>query len=154
MAFEVFTREEVTAFPSNVDDLCVRFLFRNGSTEGEAPTVFPLFGGQDESLSYGDFVSNMAEFAIMSPEQWCVTCQSDVLFCQAYGARKDYSLATQNGSGLSNAVAGVIGALVTMGVVSLAGLIPFLMRRRRASAKAASPMRHEKGSISSQGSSV
>ncbi|KAF1929502.1 phosphoglycerate mutase-like protein [Didymella exigua CBS 183.55] len=154
MAFEVFTSQNATVFPSNVEDLRVRFLFRNGSTEGEAPTAFPLFGGQDESLLYTDFVSKMKGFAIMSPEQWCGTCQSDALFCQSYSARKAGSQAERTGSGISNVVAGVIGAFVTLGVIGLVGLILFCARRCRTSAKVASPIRSDKGSISSQRSSV
>lgn len=67
MTFELFTEEDVTTFPSNAKDLRVRFLFRNRSIEGEAPKAFPLFGGQEKSLTYGDFVSNMMRFAITSP---------------------------------------------------------------------------------------
>lgn len=72
MAFEVFTPEDVTAFP-NTEELRIRFLFRNGSTEGEAPKVFPLFGGQDESLSYSDFEAKMKSFAITSPDYFFAT---------------------------------------------------------------------------------
>ncbi|KAF3039993.1 hypothetical protein E8E11_006628 [Didymella keratinophila] len=117
MAFEVFTPDDVIAFPS-VADLRVRFMFRNGSTEGEAPTVYPLFGGQEQSLPYNDFVSKMKEFAITSPEQWCSTCRSDALFCQAYSARDTASNSGRTHSVMSNTIAGAIGALVTLEAVA------------------------------------
>ncbi|KAJ8112455.1 hypothetical protein OPT61_g5174 [Boeremia exigua] len=144
MAFELFTSQDVTAFPSNTDDLRVRFLFRNGSTQGEAPTAFPLFGGQDESLPYADFVAKMTDFAITSPEQWCDTCQSDALFCQAYSASSQAtSQANSSAGGLSNAAAGAIGAVVALVAVGLVGLVVVLMRRRRTS-KTASPTHDER----------
>lgn len=59
MAFELFTVDNVASFPSSTDDLRVRFLFRNGTTEGDVLTTFPLFGGQEGSLSYSDFVSGL-----------------------------------------------------------------------------------------------
>ncbi|KAH6612410.1 histidine phosphatase superfamily [Boeremia exigua] len=153
MAFELFTSQDVAAFPSDAADLRVRFLFRNGSTQGEAPTAFPLFGGQDESLPYTDFVSKMTEIAITSPEQWCGTCQSEALFCQAYSSRTAEAQTGGSGSSMSNAAAGAIGAAVTLGVVGLAALIVFFVRRRRNS-KVATATHAEKGSVSSQASDV
>jgi hypothetical protein len=153
MAFELFTPGDVTAFPSNAEDLRVRFLFRNGSMQGDVLTVFPLFGGQEDDLGYREFAEKMKGFAITSPEQWCGTCQSEALFCQSYNARNSRLQAAGKSAGMSNVVAGVIGAMVTLGVVCLTGLIAFLLVRRRSSASVAS-VRDEKGSISSQGSSV
>lgn len=153
MTFEVFTPGDVTSFPS-VADLRVRFLFRNGSTEGEAPTVYPLFGDQEQSTPYNVFVSKMKEFAITSPEQWCSTCRSDALFCQAYSAQDNVSESGNTHSGISNAVAGAIGAMVTLGVVSLAASAVFFFLRRRASAKVALLAQSKNRSISSQDSNV
>ncbi|KAH7391860.1 histidine phosphatase superfamily [Pyrenochaeta sp. MPI-SDFR-AT-0127] len=140
MAFEIFTSENVTSFPSTSDDLRVRFLFRNGSITGESPRVFPLFGGQDTSLPYGEFVSKMQKFAITSPEQWCGICKSELLFCEAYSARdaSTEQTAERNGTGMSNTVAGVIGAMVTLGVVAIIGAVAFFMWRKRG--RAASPV--------------
>lgn len=153
MAFEVFTRGDVTAFP-NVDDLRVRLMFRNGSTKGEASRAYPLFGGQEQSLPYNDFVSKMKEFAINSPEQWCSTCRSDALFCQAYSARDNASKFGRTHSAISNAIAGVIGALSTLGFIGLGGLLFVLIRRRRSAINAGSAESNVKGSIISQGSSM
>ncbi|KAL1646705.1 hypothetical protein SLS61_007780 [Didymella pomorum] len=153
MAFEVFTRGDVTAFP-NVDDLRVRLMFRNGSTKGEASRAYPLFGGQEQSLPYNDFVSKMKEFAINSTEQWCSTCRSDALFCQAYSARDNASKFGRTHSAMLNAIAGVIGALSTLGIIGLGGLLFVLIRRRRSAINAGSAESNVKGSIISQGSSM
>lgn len=153
MAFELFTTEDVTSFPATTDDLRIRFAFRNGSTAGDVPTVFPLFGSQEASLSYADFTSRMSEFAITSPEQWCGTCQSEALFCEAYNARSAKAQAEGKSKGMSNAVAGVIGAFVTLGLVGLAGAFAFLVLRRRRS-KDAVVIYEDKGSISSKSDSV
>lgn len=151
MAFELFTEQNVTAFPE-VENLRIRFLFRNGSTQGQAPTVFPLFGSEEETIPYFEFVSKMGEFAITSPEQWCGTCQSEALFCEAYSARS--TIAQNANSGLSNAAAGAIGAAVAIAVTGLFGLAIWLFRRRRATAKVTSSTSNDKTSIFSQGSSA
>ena len=132
MAFELFTSEDVTSFPSAINDLRVRFLFRNGSIEGEAPRAFPLFGGQDESMPYTEFTSKMKAFAITSPEQWCSTCRSDALFCESFEINKTKSQNEIQRTGMSNTVAGVIGAMSTLAVVAIVGLIVlFAMKKRR-----------------------
>lgn len=54
---------------------------------------------------------------------------------------------------MSNAVAGVIGAFVTLGLVGLAGAFAFLVLRRRRS-KDAVVIYEDKGSISSKSDCV
>lgn len=151
MVFELYTPGNVTAFPSSKDDLRVRFLFRNGSIAGDEPRVFPLFGGQDTSLPYGEFVSKMQRFAITSPEQWCGVCESKLLFCEAYNSRDTSVSQTgqQNKNSMSNAVAGVIGAMVTLGVVAIIGGIALLILRRRGRKAAYPAPMNEKGSTRS-----
>jgi hypothetical protein len=132
MSFELFTEETVDAFPSNVDDLKVRFLFRNGSDDGELLRVYPLFGRTDVVMSWTDFVSEMQGVAITSAEDWCNTCQSELLFCAAYNSTTATPSTQDHGDGgMSNAVAGVIGAMVTLGVVAILGAIAFFVLRRR-----------------------
>lgn len=154
MVFELFTEQDVTAFPSATEDLRVRFLFRNGSTQGEVPTVIPLFGIAEESLSYLEFVEKMEEFAIMSPEQWCGVCQSEALFCVSSSSRSDSTRGESSGSGMSNAVAGAVGAVIALAIVGFAGFVVWLFRRRRVSATTIPSAHGGKGSISSQGSGV
>ncbi|KAF4337480.1 acid phosphatase [Fusarium beomiforme] len=149
MAFELFTDEDADEFPSDPEkNLRVRWLFRN-STFGELET-FPLFGTDEESLSWPRFVSEMEERAITDVGDWCAQCASEEDFCAAYET-DDESAGSQgedNGSkgGMSNAVAGVIGAMVTLGVVAVVGAVAFaLMRRKRSAAGAPA----EKGSVRS-----
>lgn len=131
------------------DDLRVRFLFRNG-TEG-ALTAFPLFGGKEESLGWAEFVQKMQAIAITTVEGWCGACQSEVDFCKVY--QGDGEVAAKKEGGMSSAVAGVVGAMVTLGVVALVGGFVFLVVRRRRSGgeKGGIPAERlgEKGSVKS-----
>lgn len=137
MALELFTAEDAPAFPADPNaSLRVRFLFRNG-TAG-ALTAFPLFGTGRDSLSWPDFVAGMKGRAITTAKDWCGVCQSTVSFCAAYddGGGKDANPAgpgSGGGSGISNAVAGVIGAMVTLGVVAIVGALAFVLSRKRGS---------------------
>ncbi|KAK6358501.1 hypothetical protein TWF730_007833 [Orbilia blumenaviensis] len=155
MAFEILTDKDVDEFPSNVEDLKVRFLFRNGSDAGSPLTAFPLFGQQELTLSWTDFAAQLSERAITTVEKWCGVCQSTEAFCAAYdpslssgsiGANSNNS----GGSGMSNAVAGVIGAMVTLAVVAIVGLVFYLFTRKRrtgAPSSGASFGSAEKGSV-------
>ncbi|KAF3911783.1 hypothetical protein AA313_de0206852 [Arthrobotrys entomopaga] len=155
MALEILTDNDVTTFPTNVDDLKVRFLFRNGSDVGAPLTAFPLFGQKETTLSWNDFVNQLSPKAITSVETWCNVCQSTEDFCAAYSASSGTaSTSNHNGSGMSNAVAGVIGAVVTLAVVAIVGLVLYLFGRRRRSpntSSGASVGSFEKGSLSSAG---
>ncbi|KAF2749263.1 phosphoglycerate mutase-like protein, partial [Sporormia fimetaria CBS 119925] len=129
MTFELFTSEKVRSFPS-VDNLRVRFLFRNGSSEDTTLQSYPLFGNEEASMSYNDFVASMKNIAVSSAEEWCNTCQSDLLFCSAYKAAG--TTASGSGSkGMSNTIAGVIGAMVALAFVSVMGALAFVFMRRR-----------------------
>lgn len=148
LAFELFTEANMTAFPSNADDLQVRFLFRNG-TRGELKT-FPLFGQSKDTMSYKDFSSELGARAISDPKAWCATCQSEARFC----SQPEYSYSsTDSGSGSGSSVtaseskdddksgltvaqAGVVGAMTTLGVVLLLGGLIFLLTRRKRAAGA------------------
>ncbi|WQF76825.1 Putative histidine phosphatase superfamily [Colletotrichum destructivum] len=132
MAFELVSDDAAT-FPADVDaDLRVRFLFRN-STYGKL-TAFPLFGTGEETLSWPRFVGEMQERAISTVEEWCNACSSLVSFCAAYQDETASSSSSSGRGGMSNAVAGVIGAAVTLGVVAIAGGIAFLFIKKRRSA--------------------
>lgn len=164
MAFEVFSEEDnATAFPANPDtDLRVRFLFKNGTTD-DALTAFPLFGGSELSLPYGEFVSELSARSIVEVSDWCTLCQSDAGFCYETLHASDSSSsgsgatvsAASGKSGLSNAAAGGIGAGVTLAVVGVIGALAWLLTRRKRttrSAPASAPVNHtmEKRSNSSQ----
>jgi len=139
MSFELFTEADTASFPTNIDDLNVRFLFRNGSDAGTTPIVYPLFGGTATSLSWNEFSAQIKARAIISVGQWCSACNATQSFCPADSGSSSTTPSVSgtdnegNGSGgISNATAGVIGAVVTLAVVAIAGLAFWLVKRKRA----------------------
>ncbi|KAI9902142.1 hypothetical protein N3K66_003959 [Trichothecium roseum] len=144
MAFELFSegRSDADAgFPSDAD-LRVRWLFKNG-TDGEL-TSYPLFGNDDDVMSWDDFKSEMEERGIGDVGTWCDICSATESFCAAYaeGDGSDGSEAEKSAKGgVSPAVGGVIGAVVTLAVVALVGGVVFaVLRKRKASAPVAAPV--------------
>lgn len=129
MAFELFTNSSATVsssdYPSS-DDIYVRFFFHNGTaSDSSEPVQYPLFGSGQDALSWDDFLSGMNEFAISTDEQWCNTCGNTDDTCAAYSSASSSSdngnsaspSSSTSGNGLSPAVNGVIGAMVTLAVV-------------------------------------
>lgn len=150
MAFELFSADSESAFPADPNaSLRVRFLFRNGTDS--SLTAFPLFGEKQDSIAWPEFVQKMQPRAITTTEQWCNTCGSKADFCAAYTDEKASTTSSSSG-GMSKAAAGVIGAMVTLGVVAVVGALVFLLRRRRPT-KVAPVMVNEKGSIHSHDTS-
>lgn len=119
MTFELFTSADATPFPA-VEDLQVRFLFHNGTTdETSEPTPYPLFGQAATELKWTDFAAGMNRFAVGGQEQWCKACGNSTGVCASVAASRADSGTGGNGSsgsgdGISNIVAGVIGAMVTL----------------------------------------
>ena len=120
MAFELFTTSNTTPsqFPST-EDLQVRFLFHNGTTSNiSTPIAYPLFGQQKTVLSWNEFSMGMNQFAIGSQEEWCSACGNTTGVCAGSIGAADNSNGAGGGTeGVSKAVAGVIGAMVTLAVV-------------------------------------
>lgn len=128
MVFELFTNTSTTvsstSYPA-ADDLYVRFLFHNGTASNiSEPTAYPLFGSGQETLSWNDFTAGMNKFSVSSTEQWCTACGNTTGTCAAYAPQSSdgsssasTSSASESSNGLSPAVNGVIGAMVTLAVV-------------------------------------
>jgi hypothetical protein len=130
MTFELFTNTTPApgTFPGE-DDLSVRFLFHNGTTSNiSQPTAFPLFGQSATVLSWADFTAGMNQFAIGTQAAWCNACGNTTGVCassapSAPGSGSGSSPSAQptinssSGNGLSPAVNGVIGAMVTLAVI-------------------------------------
>jgi acid phosphatase len=123
MVWELVTNATVTngLFPST-SDISVRFLFNNGTSATTTNlTAYPLFGGSEVELPWTDFVTQTQKFAISSQDQWCQVCGNTTGVCATSTASTSSSSASasssSSGSGMSNAVAGVIGAMVTLGVI-------------------------------------
>ena len=124
MVFELITNSSIsnTSYPSS-DDISVRFLFANG-TAGQAPlNQYPLFGQTQMELPWSTFVSEMNKFAIGSQSAWCSACGPTSTACNtttsaSTGSSSASATASSSSGdgGISRAVAGVIGAMVTLGV--------------------------------------
>ncbi|KAK4656477.1 hypothetical protein QC762_0036000 [Podospora pseudocomata] len=143
MAFELYSPETRTSFPEE-KDLWVRFLFKNGTAGGL--DSWPLFGTGRESLSWGEFTREMKGRAIGSAEEWCSACGSSDGFCATYTG---VAAEMFTRGGMPNAIAGVVGAAVTLVVLGIVGLVAFLFVRRRRSGGSVVVMADEKGSVRS-----
>lgn len=117
---------ENTTFPS-ADKLWVRFLFRNGTADDTKLISYSLFerGNSQVDMSYADFIAGMEQFAINDVSTWCSACEAITLFCEAL--EDNTATATEptatSKKAISPAVAGVIGAIVTLAVFALLGLL-------------------------------
>ena len=126
LTWELVTNATVSSMnmPST-DDISVRFLFHNGSTSNiSTPTEYPLFGSGRSPLPWNDFVRGMNNFAIGNQADWCKACGNTTGVCSAAsltGSSSNWSSSSSSSSGrrggMSLAVAGVIGAMVTLAVI-------------------------------------
>ena len=138
LTWELVTNATVSGstFPST-DDISVRFLFHNGTTSNSSvPREFPLFGQSRSPLPWNDFVDAMGKFSIGSQADWCKACGNSTGICssEALNDSGDDSSASSSsssksggGGGISKAVAGVIGAMVTLAVILGAELLIMLV---------------------------
>jgi hypothetical protein len=121
-----------TPFPE-VDDLWVRFLFRNGTNDDESITSYPLFGRGlfETDMSWKDFSEQIRDMSITDVATWCTACDAVNLFCQAVennisnnsSTSVPYvSLTSGNHDSLAPAIAGVIGAAVTLALFMMIAL--------------------------------
>jgi hypothetical protein len=124
MVIELFTASGISnsTYPAT-SDLQVRFLYSNGSTGvyGD-PVQYPMFGTNLSSMPWTDFQSNISTFSISTTEEWCTLCGNTTGSCAPYAPGANASGSGSNnssggGSHMSLAVAGVIGAMVTLAVV-------------------------------------
>lgn len=121
MVFELVTNATGTGMPSE-KDLSVRFMFHNGTITGsDEPTVYPLFGQSNELLSWSDFKSGIEKIAVTNDSQWCDLCGNTDGRCSSTAASTSSSdsssSSTSSSGGMSRAVAGVVGAMVTLAVI-------------------------------------
>ncbi|KAJ5216026.1 uncharacterized protein N7498_002433 [Penicillium cinerascens] len=127
MAWELVTNATGTGMPSQ-SDLSVRFVFHNGTSIAGSTQLqtYPLFRQSVTTLPWTQFVSNMNKFAITTQEQWCHSCGNTTGICSSSSsAASTPSSSPSSSGGLSLGDAGVIGAMVTLGV--LAGLTALIM---------------------------
>lgn len=130
------------------DDLWVRFLYRYGTNDSAPLVEYPIFGrgNSQSSMKWWDFRSQIAEIAVADLSEWCRLCSAPTLFCAGIQANEANGNSSSSprysgnyssmSSRMSPAVGGVIGTLVALAVVALAGLAAFFLgglrvRRRR-----------------------
>lgn len=129
LTWELVTNATVnsTSFPST-DEIGVRFLFHNGTTSNiSEPTPYPLFGQSETVLPWNDFVTSTSKFAVGDQETWCNLCGNSTGTCapsalsgsgsSPSGSSPGSSSGNSSGGRISKAVAGVIGAMVTLAVI-------------------------------------
>ena len=113
MAWELVTNSTSTDFPS-ASEIDVRFIFHNGTINDSAtPSEYPLYGQSAITLPWSDFVTETKKIAVTSQDEWCQACGNS-------GSQCAPAATTASGSssgGMSKAVAGVVGAMVTLGVI-------------------------------------
>lgn len=122
MTMELVTNATGTDFPS-VDDISVRFLFHNGTMTGsDEPKAFAMFGQSNTVLPWSEFSSQASKVAVTTTSDWCNMCgNTDGKCASSSSTSSDSGSATSSNStssgGISRAVAGVIGAMVTLAVI-------------------------------------
>lgn len=128
MVIELFTlvvNGESSTYPSDATNLFVRFLYQNGRGDDAELTQYPLFGADPDNtyISFSDFVAGTEPIMMLSIEDWCSGCGSYSIFCPAFAEENSSSPGgtepTTSNHGLNPALAGVIGALVTLVVLAL-----------------------------------
>ncbi|CAG7919063.1 unnamed protein product [Penicillium olsonii] len=142
--FELYSLETSgDLYPSypQASNLHVRFMLHNGTENATSFEPYTMFGHSPSqaSIPYSEFRSELETFAVSSIREWCVQCNAESLFCT--GALGEGN-STPEKKRIAPAVAGVIGAVVTLAVVSITAVIGFLLC-------GACPIKSRKGSARS-----
>lgn len=131
MSFELFTDGPTDPFPGP-DALNIRFLFHNGTMNGTAEAQpYALFGQSEKTVPWNTFVTEMKKFSLASSSpDWCKACGNSTGVCAGESSSSSppstssTSSSSSGNGGVSKAVAGVIGAFVTLAVIlGLAALV-------------------------------
>lgn len=103
------------------NDIYVRFLYQNETGADSSLVAYPLFGESPSSLMmpFSDFIAGLQKFMIFDIEDWCDTCNSFSVFCPAFKNSGILNSGASSNHGLQPAVAGAIGAVVTLAVIGL-----------------------------------
>ncbi|KAB8232984.1 uncharacterized protein BDW43DRAFT_319970 [Aspergillus alliaceus] len=128
MVFELYSLDNGSSpvYP-DLSQLYIRFLLRNGSHSPDFQS-YPLFGHGPSSISipYVEFQAEMERFSLGSTKEWCLVCNSEAAFCSGVLDSGHQTQPTGN-EGLRPAVAGVIGAVVTLVILALVAIAGFLV---------------------------
>ncbi|KAH7106850.1 histidine phosphatase superfamily [Auriculariales sp. MPI-PUGE-AT-0066] len=160
LVFEAVTNADTASGLPSLDDVSIRFLFRNGSAANAPLTAWPLFETGKETLPWNEWEQHVIELQIASPDAWCGVCHAtkkEKTFCPAVLEAVGPTLSAKKAS-MSAAVAGVTGAATTLGVISLlvvvAGCLGLRLTRRKRAAPAVLQPALVKGSEMSSSSSI
>lgn len=129
-------------YPST-SDMYVRFYYLNGTDSNAALVAYPLFGRSPSQtmVSYAEFVNGLSKFSLAGVKDWCTTCGSQNVFCPTFTGTTGSATSTPAARRrISPAIAGVIGALVTLAVAGilfalLAAFAGFRVHKRPSSRK-------------------
>ncbi|OJJ32750.1 hypothetical protein ASPWEDRAFT_115145 [Aspergillus wentii DTO 134E9] len=124
MTWELVTNSTSDEFPST-SEISVRFLFHNGTITGTStPTEYPLYGQSSTTIPWSDFVDQTNKIAVTSKDEWCQVCGNTDGECASASSSSSGSDSSANADsvssksgGMSKAVAGVVGAMVTLAVI-------------------------------------
>ncbi|KAF5862410.1 hypothetical protein ETB97_011684 [Aspergillus alliaceus] len=121
MAWELITKSDSTSGFPDPADISVRFIFHNGTITGSSqPSEYPLYGQKSVTIPWTEFVKSTKDIAVMDTTEWCSICGNTDGKCADTGSGSS-SATTESTEGkhggISRAVAGVIGAMVTLAVV-------------------------------------
>jgi hypothetical protein len=124
---ELFSIENET-YPTYPDPskLFVQFLLHNGTDADFRP--YPLFGysPSNTAIPFHEFETRMQKISLGSVTDWCQRCNSSAVFCSGV-LNEEQSNNNKGSDGISPAVGGVIGAVVTIVVLALIGIFGFLV---------------------------
>ncbi|KAL6708452.1 hypothetical protein ACN47E_002715 [Coniothyrium glycines] len=132
MIFELFSTGANVDFPTDEEDLWVRFSFHNGTGyENNQLIAFPIFGNgpSNTDIQWREFRQLMSRISMDSISEWCETCASSSIFCQGVDG-SDITLIvpeSRKQPKVSPTVAGVIGAIVTLAVAGLLFMLAMLL---------------------------
>lgn len=135
--FELYSRESnsTASFP-DPSKLFVSFHFRNGTGNSSNLLTYPVFGHDPSQteMSWTDFRNLMVYTMLGTVGDWCTQCHATNLFCAAWNTSLISTSAPAvqaSQKQLSNTVAGVIGAIVSLAVAALLfGLVMLFGRVR------------------------
>ncbi|CAI7569211.1 unnamed protein product [Penicillium glandicola] len=129
--FELYSFENSSnLYPSypGIDNLYVRFLLHNGTDNATDFQAYSLFGHSPSraSISYTEFRSELETFAMASTQEWCLRCNAETVFCNGVLDESGSQPGKKN-KGLAPAIAGVIGAVITLAVIGFAAIVVFFI---------------------------
>ena len=127
MIFELYSTGQNESFPQNEDDLWVRFYYHNGTTDYKGQLIaFPMFshGPSQTDMKWTNFNLMFSRIMMHSIAEWCTTCSAPSMFCTGVDSNTivvstPKSQTSTKAHSVSPAVAGVIGAVVTLAVAGL-----------------------------------